>query len=124
MLICAILEDGQLKAYGQLARELGLSVLTEAHTEREIERALRAGADIIGVNNRNLKNFEVDVTQSRRMRSMVPEGVLYVSESGIKTPEDVAALRENKTDAVLIGETLMRAADKKEMLNRLRGEMK
>lgn len=124
LLICAILEDGQLKAYGQLARELGLSVLTEAHTEREIERALRAGADIIGVNNRNLKNFEVDVTQSRRMRSMVPEGVLYVSESGIKTPEDVAALRENKTDAVLIGETLMRAADKKEMLNRLRGEMK
>lgn len=121
LLICAILDDGQLRAYGQLAKELGLSALVEAHTEGEIKRALRADARILGVNNRNLKNFHVDITQSRRLRELVPKNVLFVSESGIQTAQDVAALRENGTDAVLIGETLMRAQDKKAMLDELRG---
>lgn len=121
LLICAILDDGQLKAYGQLAEELGMSALVEAHTEEEVSRALAADARILGINNRNLKNFHVDITQSRRLREMVPEDVLFVSESGIKTPQDIAALRQNGTDAVLIGETLMRAKDKKAMLDALRG---
>ena len=121
LLICAILDDGQLRGYGQLAEELGMSALVEAHTEEEISRALAADARILGVNNRNLKNFQVDIAQSRRLRAMVPEDVLFVSESGIKTPEDIAALRKNGTDAVLIGETLMRAKDKKAMLDALRG---
>lgn len=120
LLICAILDDGQLVAWHQLAAELGLSVLTEAHTEEEIDRALRAGAKILGGNNRNLKNFTVDVEQSRRLRGMVPEDVIFVSESGIKNHADVQALMENGTDAVLIGETLMRAADKKAMLDELK----
>lgn len=120
LLICAILDDGQLAAWHQLAAELGLSVLTEAHTEEEIDRALKAGAKILGVNNRNLKDFTVDVEQSRKLRSMVPSDVLFVSESGIKNHADIQALRENGTDAVLIGETLMRAADKKAMLDELR----
>ena len=120
LLICAILDDSQLASWHQLASELGLSVLTEAHTEEEIDRALKAGAQILGVNNRNLKNFTVDVEQSRRLRSMVPEDVLFVSESGIKNHEDIQVLRENGTDAVLIGETLMRAADKNAMLDELK----
>ena len=99
LLICAILDDEQLRAYGQLAEELGMSALVEAHTEEEISRALAADARILGVNNRNLKNFQVDIAQSRRLRAMVPEDVLFVSESGIKTPEDIAALRKNGTDA-------------------------
>lgn len=122
LLICAILDDGELKAYRQLAEELGMSALVEAHTEDEIRRAVKAGARILGVNNRNLKNFQVDIQQSRRLREMVPESILFVSESGIRTPEDVAALSQNGTDGVLIGETLMRAKDKKEMLRKLRGK--
>ena len=98
-----------------------MSVLTEAHTEEEIDRALKAGAKILGVNNRNLKNFTVDVEQSRRLRSMVPSDVLFVSESGIKNHADIQALRDNGTDAVLIGETLMRSPDKKAALDTLRG---
>lgn len=121
LLICAILDDTQLKTYGQLARELGLSALVEAHTEEEIERAQKSDARILGVNNRNLKNFQVDITQSRRLREMVPKEVLFVSESGIQTADDIRVLRENGTDAVLIGETLMRAPDKKAMLDKLRG---
>ena len=83
--------------------------------------ALRAGARIIGVNNRNLKDFTVDPENSRRLRELIPPGVLFVSESGVKTPEDVKNLRQMGADAVLIGETLMRAADKKAELGRLRG---
>ena len=79
-----------------------------------------AGARIIGVNNRNLKDFSVDIENSLRLRSLVPNGIIYVAESGFKTPEDINALREAKVDAVLIGETLMRATDKKKMLESLR----
>ena len=119
LLICAILTDEELKEYVELAHCLGLSALIEAHTAEEVERALKAGGRIIGVNNRDLKTFHVDVTTSLRLRGMVPEEFLYVSESGIKSAEDIQALYENGTDAVLIGETLMRAEDKKQMLNEL-----
>lgn len=122
LLICAILDDEQLKAYMQTAEELGLSALVEAHTAEEVKRALAAGARIVGVNNRDLKTFTVDIDTSRRLRELAPEHIIYVSESGIKTPEDVQRLKENGTDAVLIGETLMRSPDKKKMLMQLDGQ--
>lgn len=120
LLICAILSTEQIKEYLSLCDELGLSALVEAHDGHEIEAALKAGARIIGVNNRNLHDFTVDTTNSRRLREMIPEGVVYVSESGIRTPEDVALLSQAGVDAVLIGETLMRAADKKNELSKLK----
>ena len=121
LLICAILDDRQLMTYMEIAQELGLSALVEAHTEEEVRRALTCGARIIGVNNRDLKTFQVDIHTSERLRKLVPKDVLYVSESGIKSPEDVRRLKENGTDAVLIGETLMRSDNKKKMLDELRG---
>ena len=121
LLICSILEDKKLLAYRQLADELKLSALVEAHSEEEISRAVKAGARIIGVNNRNLKNFQVDVSNSLKLRSLAPKDCLFVSESGIKTRSDIEKLEANGTDAVLIGETLMRAANKKAMLDTLRG---
>lgn len=120
LLICAILNDDELIRYHTLARSLGLSALVEVHDEEEAHRALLAGAKIIGVNNRNLKDFTVDISNSLRIRPMIPKDVIFVSESGMKTAADIAALRENGTDAVLIGETLMRSADKKEALAKLR----
>ena len=122
LLICSILSEEQLKEYRESADTLGLSALVEAHDEEEIRMALRSGARIIGVNNRNLKDFSVDTENSRRLREMVPSDVLFVSESGVRTPEDVAKLREIGVDAVLIGETLMRAEDKKAKLAELRGK--
>ena len=98
-----------------------MSALVEAHDEREVEMALRAEASIIGVNNRDLKTFTVDINNSARYRKMVPKEVSFVSESGIKTAEDIAKLLENGTDAVLIGETLMRSENKKQALDELRG---
>jgi len=121
LLICAILPQDTIRRFLALCRELGLSALTEAHDAAEIETAISAGARIIGVNNRNLKDFSVDTGNSRRLKELVPEGVLFVSESGINTAEDVMQLRESGVDAVLIGEALMRATDKKGMLNRFRG---
>ena len=121
LLICAILDDAQLKTYRQLCDELGLSALVEAHDERETERALAAGARILGVNNRNLKDFTVDTANSSRLRMQVPEGVLFVSESGVKTPQDVAQIAAMGADAVLIGESLMRAPDKTAKLQELKG---
>ena len=112
-------DDAELHDYMQLADELHLDVLTETHSAGEIERAVNAGARIIGVNNRNLKTFEVDVENSRRLRELAPRDALFVSESGIRTAEDIRALYENGTDAVLIGETLMRANDKRAILNEL-----
>lgn len=123
LLICALLNNDTLKEYLEIAHSLGLSALVEAHTEEEVRAALAAGARVIGVNNRNLKTFEVDITTSLRLRALVPEDILFVSESGIKAPEDVARLKANKTDAVLIGETLMRSDHKKEQLALLRGEL-
>jgi len=121
LLICAILSDMQLQEYAGLARDLGLSALVEAHDEDEIGRALKSGAGIVGVNNRNLKDFTVDITNSVRLRRLVPKEVLFVSESGMKTREDIARLEENGTNAVLIGESLMRSADKAAMLRQLSG---
>lgn len=121
LLICSILTEMQLKEYIGICDTLGMSALVEAHDENQVQTALNAGARIIGVNNRNLKDFSVDNENSRRLRSLIPEDVLFVSESGIQSAEDVAKLREIGTDAVLIGETLMRASDKKAKLAELRG---
>lgn len=121
LLICAILSQTQLEEYAGIARELGLSALVEAHDEREIQMALKAGAKIIGVNNRNLKDFTVDISNSVKLRELVPREILFVSESGMKNRADIARLEENGTDAVLIGETFMRSSDKAGMLRELRG---
>lgn len=122
LLICAILSDKQLKQYIEIAHSLGLSALVEAHTAEEVQRALQAGARIVGVNNRDLQTFHVDITTSVKLRELVPENIIYVSESGMKTPQDIATLRSNQTDAVLIGETLMRSENKAEELKKLRGD--
>lgn len=122
LLICSILNEEELREYLEFSDELGLSALVEAHDEREVETALGSGARVIGVNNRNLKDFTVDTENSRRLRSLVPRNVLFVAESGVKSPEDVEKLREIGADAVLIGETLMRALDKKKKLQELKGE--
>ena len=121
LLICSILDASQMREYISLCDELGLSALVEAHDEAEVQKAMDAGARIIGVNNRNLKDFTVDTDNSRRLRSLLPPDVLFVSESGVKSAEDVASLRKIGADAVLIGETLMRAPDKRAKLRELKG---
>ena len=120
LLICALLDEETLRRYIALCDSLGLSALVEAHDQAEIGSALRAGARVIGVNNRNLKDFTVDFSNSLRLRKLVPEDVLFVAESGVKTHEDILKLEEAGVDAVLIGETLMRAADRGEALRKLR----
>ena len=120
LLICSILSPDQIQTYLGICRELGLSALVETHSEEEVATALSCGAEIIGVNNRNLKDFSVDTDMSIRLRSLIPEGVLFVSESGVKDAEDVRRVREAGADAVLIGETLMRAENKTEKLRELR----
>lgn len=121
LLICAILDLDTLKRYLELAHSLGLSAIVEAHDEEEVKMALASGAKIIGVNNRDLKTFKVDINNSARYRKMVPKDIIFISESGIKTAEDIQKLRENGTNAVLIGETFMRSGDKKAALKALRG---
>lgn len=121
LLIAAILDESRLKKYLHICDSLGLSALVEAHNEDEVSFALSAGARIIGVNNRNLKDFSVDTENSARLRELIPKDVLFVSESGVKTADDVKALRNIGADAVLIGETLMKADDKKQKLSELRG---
>jgi len=121
LLICSLLDEETLARYRETADRVGLSSLVEAHDEEEVAMAVRAGARVIGVNNRNLKDFTVDVHNSERLRALAPPEVLFVAESGIKTAEDIAVLREARVNAVLIGETLMRAQDKKAMLDELRG---
>lgn len=121
LLICAILSPMELSEYAGIAEELGLSALVEAHDEEEIEMAKKAGARIIGVNNRNLKDFTVDIQNSIRLRNLVPKNILFVSESGMKTREDIARLEENGTNAVLIGETFMKSPNKEALLRELSG---
>ena len=121
LLICAILTEEQIKKYQQIAEELGMSALVEAHDEEEVKMALRCNASIIGVNNRDLQTFQVDINNSIRLRKLVPEEIIFVSESGMKEREDIRQLEENGTNAVLIGETLMRSPDKKTMLEELSG---
>ena len=124
LFICAILTPSQIQEYIAMADELGLSALVEAHDEAEVETALGAKARIIGVNNRNLKTFQVDTNNSVRLRKMIPDEVIFVSESGIQTAGDVELLRSNGVNGVLIGETLMRATDKLAVLETLRGGKK
>ena len=111
LLICAILDDSELKAYFELSDSLGLTTLVEAHDESEVERSIKSGARIIGVNNRDLKTFTVDINNSIRLRPLVPLDKMFVSESGISSVDDIVRLSENKVDAVLIGETMMRAGE-------------
>ena len=120
LLICSILNENDILRYIKICDELGLSALVEAHDENEIRTALNVGARIIGVNNRNLKNFTVDTGNSRRLRSLVPDNVIFVSESGVQSAEDIRILRDSGVNAVLIGETLMRAKNKREKLEELK----
>lgn len=121
LLICSILEEKKIKDYIEICDALGISALVETHDEAEVKVAINAGARIIGVNNRNLKDFTVDTENSKRMRELVPHNIIFVSESGVKSAEDVAKLSEIGADAVLIGETLMRAENKIEKLAELKG---
>lgn len=120
LLIAALLDTATIAKYLSIAHELGLCALVEAHTREELRSARTAGARIIGVNNRDLHTFTVDLGTTLRLRELAPPSVLFVSESGIRTPEDIAALRAAGVDAVLIGETLMRAPDKRAALASLR----
>ena len=124
LLIAALLDTDTIREYKAVCDALGLSALVEAHDEAEIESAIRAGARMIGVNNRDLKTFTVDINNSIRLRKLVPENILFVAESGIGTAQDIEALRQAGVNGVLIGETLMRSNDKKAMLDRLRGGVK
>ena len=121
LLICSLLDTETLHQYLGICDALGLSALVEAHDEQEIASAAAAGARVIGVNNRNLKNFTVDVANSLALRQKAPPGVLFVAESGITSPSDVSTLRAAGVDAVLVGEALMRAPDKAAALAALRG---
>lgn len=122
LLICALLDEATLSRYIRICDFLGLSALVEAHDEEEIQMAVRAGARVIGVNNRNLKDFTVDIHNSIRLRAKVPTELLFVAESGIKSRKDIEELERGRVNAVLIGETLMRSSDKKAMLDELKGE--
>jgi len=121
LLICSILSEEAVKDYIAICDTLGLSALVETHDDKEVQMALNAGARILGVNNRNLKDFSVDTENSRKLRELIPSDVIFVSESGVSSREDVARIEEIGADAVLIGETLMRAEDKKARLDELRG---
>lgn len=111
LLICAILNVDTIRKFLDICDELYMSALVEAHTAAEVETALEAGARIAGVNNRDLNTFEVDFNTCLKLRSLVPNNVLYVAESGIKSREHISLLRDAGVNAALIGETLMRSAD-------------
>lgn len=122
LLICSILPEDTIKEYIGICDTLGLSALVETHNEDEVRMAVRAGARVIGVNNRNLKDFSVDTENSKKLRSIIPQSAVFVSESGIRNADDINALREIGANAVLIGETLMRAEDKTAKLAELKGK--
>lgn len=121
LLICACLDVPTLTRFRELADSLGLSSLVEAHDEKEVQMAIDCGARIIGVNNRNLKDFTVDVQNSVRLRNLVQDDVIFVSESGLETPEDIQVLRDNNIGVALMGETFMRSPNKVEKLAYLYG---
>lgn len=123
LLICAILDNATLEKFLSLCDELNLAALVETHDAEEIKSAISTGAQIIGVNNRNLKNFSVDFSNAARLRELIPAEKIYVAESGVKDTADVEILKKIGADAVLIGETLMRAVDKKSKLDELRGDL-
>ncbi len=122
LIICAIMDTAAVAHCLEICNELGLAAVVEAHDAVEIRSAVSAGSRIIGVNNRNLKDFSMDIGNSCKLRALVPDNVIFIAESGIKTPEEVQELRRERVDAVLIGETLMRAENKGKMLRFLRGE--
>ena len=124
LLICAILTPDEIKRYKARTEELGMNALIEAHNAEEIRAAISCGAKIIGVNNRNLKDFTVDTENTKRLIDLIPPETVFVSESGIKTASDVAQIAGLGADVVLIGETLMRAEDKKEKLKELKQDLK
>lgn len=121
LLICALLDTETIRGCLEICERLGLSALVEAHSEEEISSALKAGARIIGVNNRDLRTFEVDIHHCTNLRKLVPKSCLFVAESGIRTREDITILEEASVNGVLIGETLMRSPDKQKMLSELKG---
>lgn len=121
LLICSILTEEQIKDYLSVCDDLGLSALVEAHNKAEVEMAIRSGARMIGVNNRNLKDFSVDTNNSASLRTFIPSNILFVSESGVSTRADVEAIEKMNADAVLVGEALMKANDKTTKLKDLKG---
>lgn len=123
LLISELLDSKTLQSFLKISHTLGLSALTEAHTEEQIKKAVCSGAEMIGVNNRDLNDFTVDINTSVRLSKYIPDECIFVSESGIRTAEDIKMLSECGADAVLIGETLMKSSDKKMMLNILRGDI-
>lgn len=122
LLICALLDEDTIHSYLEISDKLGISALVEAHTIKEIEKAFKVGARVIGVNNRDLKTFEVNLETCISLRRFVPENILFVAESGIRNSDDIAILKKTGVDAVLIGEALMRSIDKKAALRELKGE--
>lgn len=120
LLICAILDDEKLKRYLHIAHSLGMSALVETHSIEEAQRAVSCGAEIIGINNRDLKNFTVDLNTTKTVAEAIPSGKIIVSESGIHSEEDIEFVRSAGADAVLIGEAFMRSENKKELMNRFR----
>ena len=120
LLICALLGRAELEEYLGIAEELGLSALVEAHDEEEVERAAEVGARVIGVNNRDLKSFSVNMENSLRLRAAAPDNCIFIAESGVRTPDDTRALRTVGVDGILVGEALMRAENKAELLQALR----
>ncbi len=123
LLIVSLLSEDQLCEYIGICDELGLSALVEVHDVSEAETAVRSGARIVGVNNRNLHDFSVDTDNAKKLRSCIPDSILFVSESGVKDENDIKAISSFRADAVLIGETMMRAANKKEALFKLKGSL-
>ena len=120
LLICSILSDKQLKEYINICDELGLSALVETHNEKEIEMAIKSNARMIGINNRNLKDFSVDTENSKKLSQYIPKDILFISESGVTNANDIKNLYDIGANAVLIGETLMKAKNKKEKLQELK----
>ena len=120
LLICALLGRSELEEYLGIAEELGLSALVEAHDEEEVGRAAEVGARLIGVNNRDLKSFSVNMENSLRLRAAAPDNCIFIAESGVRTPTDTRALRTVGADGILVGEALMRAENKAELLQALR----
>jgi indole-3-glycerol phosphate synthase len=120
LLIAALLDAETLATFIKTASDLGLSALVEIHSEAEVEQALEAGARIIGINNRDLKTFKVDTGVASRLKKLIPAGIITIAESGIKSADDAREMKELGVDAVLIGESLMRAADKKQFLAELK----
>lgn len=123
LLIAAILTPALLGEYIRLADSLGLSCLVEAHDENELKTAVESGARVIGVNNRDLRDFSIDLNNSIKLRELAPKNICFVAESGIQSHDDIAVLEAHRIDAVLVGEALMQTADKRGMLARLRGDI-